>query len=412
MNFSELYYLDQRRSEFIATVLACEEAGEGKFALELDCTCFYPEGGGQVGDRGVLEISDSTEVKILDTFFRDSTIIHLADKSIAIGKQVRGIVDFERRFDLMQQHSGEHIVSGLVFQRYGYNNVGFHLTDQYMSFDFDGPLNASQLAEIERQANVVIQQNVPVEIIYPTSEELRHLKYRSKKILQSPVRIVRIQDADTCACCGTHVSLTGEIGLLVFERWEKYKSGIRIFASCGQRAVRYVQEQREILQQAAAKFSTHYSQIPEAIERQKGEVRSIVEVKKRLVQQVIDDHLAEIQRMEQIRNLSLVGTTAERMYFSHEVWITDLLSSSEAGSAALALAQYLPRFAMVMIPESTEVFYFALAAQDINLRAKLPQLRDQINLKGGGSEQLVTGKVMGDSDKIIAKIEEILLEEC
>ncbi len=410
MDFSELYYLEPMRSEFTAQVLSCEPYKDSSYAVTLSRTCFYPEGGGQVGDRGVLN-SDELRVEVLDTRYRGEDIIHIVDQPLPVNSEVEGKIDFARRFDLMQQHSGEHIVSGLVHSQYGYHNVGFHLTDKYMTFDFDGPLDIEQLLELERRANQRVQQNIPIEILYPTTEELANIHYRSKKPLSAPIRIVHIADTDTCACCGTHVANTGEVGMIVFENWEKYKSGIRLYASCGQRALNYVQEQRHILKTTAENFSTHYSKLPQILAKQANEFTAVDEARKALAERVIEDHLTEIQRLEQIRNLSLVGSTQSRMYFSHEIWITDLLNAVEMRRAATLLADYLPRFAMVMSPQAPDEYQFVLSARQLPLRTLLKDLQQKINIKGGGSDHLITGKVSGDSDRIVAAIEETLLME-
>ena len=174
----------------------------------LDRTAFYPEGGGQPGDQGVLD-----RINVLDTHEKGETVVHLTDAPIPAGTRVTGGVNWSLRHLHMQEHTGEHILSGLLHRFYGATNVGFHMGAACVTLDVDRPLTPEQVAVCERLANAAIWENVPVEISYPDEETLAHMEYRSKKALSGRVRIVTIPGYDVCACCGTHVARTGEIGL-------------------------------------------------------------------------------------------------------------------------------------------------------------------------------------------------------
>ena len=202
----KLYYEDVYQKEFTAEVLECRETDRG-YEVVLDQTAFYPEGGGQPCDLGTLN-----GISVVDVQEKGSEIVHYTEKPLETGSKVTGKIDWARRFDLMQQHSGEHIVSGLVHEAYGYDNVGFHMSSDVITVDFSGVLTETQLAEIEAETNQKIWENTPVEIFYPPKEELEKLSYRSKKELTGQVRLVRFPGSDLCACCGTHVTHTGEIG--------------------------------------------------------------------------------------------------------------------------------------------------------------------------------------------------------
>ena len=203
MTTEKLYESDAYLRRFTATVLTCEPVNGG-FAVTLDRSAFYPEGGGQPGDGGTLG-----GVRVTDTRIADGAVTHFCDGPLPVGAAVVGEIDWEARFDRMQQHSGEHIVSGLICAAAHCSNVGFHMGAETVVIDFDAPVTEAALEEIEEQANRVIWENRPFLVTYPTPEELETLEYRSKKALSGAVRIVECPGADRCACCGTHVRSAG-----------------------------------------------------------------------------------------------------------------------------------------------------------------------------------------------------------
>ncbi len=245
----KLFYTDCHLKEFTAAVTGCVQAAKG-WEVTLSATAFYPEGGGQACDLGILN-----NVCVLDVQERGEEIIHLCDGPLAVGAQVTGKLDWERRFDLMQQHSGEHIVSGLINRRFGHHNVGFHVGAEAMEIDFDGPISQEALAEIEMQANRAVFENLPIRCWYPTEAELPGVFYRTKKALPWPVRIVQIPGYDSCACCGVHVKTTGEIGLIKIVSCIKFHQGVRIGLVCGGRAVKLMQAVFEQNRQVSQAFS-------------------------------------------------------------------------------------------------------------------------------------------------------------
>ena len=203
------------------------------FHIILDESAFYPEGGGQPSDTGYLN-----DVKVKEVHEKEGELLHYTDQPMEAGTEVQGRIDWARRFDLMQQHSGEHMVSGLIHEAYGYDNVGFHMGSDTITIDLNGPLDEAQLAEIERKTNQKIWEDTQIKIIYPTAEELEKSTNRSKKELTGQVRIVEFPGVDICACCGTHVTHTGEIGMVKLVQMIHYKGGERITMLCGARALR------------------------------------------------------------------------------------------------------------------------------------------------------------------------------
>ena len=253
MNTRKLYYEDPHMRQFSACVLACEE-GKGGYWVTLDATAFYPEGGGQACDLGTLG-----DAKVLDVQERGETVGHLCDRPLEVGAQVEGVLDWARRFDLMQQHSGEHIVSGIIHSMFGWHNVGFHVGGDRMEIDFDGPISWEQLKEVEDRANRAVWEDLPIRCWYPSQEELPNTFYRTKKQLPWPVRIVQIPGYDSCACCGVHVEHTGQIGLIKLVSCVKFHQGVRIELCCGGRALTMLQqifeENRKVSQLFSAKMA-------------------------------------------------------------------------------------------------------------------------------------------------------------
>ncbi len=226
----KLYYQNSFCREFTAEVMSCLKGKKG-WDIILDRTAFYPEGGGQPADHGILG-----GVRVTDVHENDGAVIHTCEGPLSPGEAVTGTLDWQRRFDHMQQHSGEHIVSGLIHQMFGYDNVGFHLGADSVVIDFSGPLTEQQLSAVELASNEKIWGDEPVELLWPDEKELESMTYRSKKALSGAVRIVRFPGADVCACCGTHVLRAGQVGLIKIISAQKFREGTRLELVCGKRA--------------------------------------------------------------------------------------------------------------------------------------------------------------------------------
>ena len=231
MDTVKLYYENAYTQDFTAVVQSCEAVKNG-FAVTLDRTAFYPEGGGQPADHGTLG-----EARVLDVHEKDGVVTHLCDQALSVGAEVGGRIDWARRFDHMQQHSGEHIISGLLCSTFHCDNVGFHMGADVVTIDYNAPITWEQALEVERRANAYIWADHPIRIWYPSAEELAALPYRSKKELTGAVRITEFPGADRCACCGTHVSSSGQVGLLKLLSCQKFRDGVRLELLCGQRAL-------------------------------------------------------------------------------------------------------------------------------------------------------------------------------
>lgn len=277
LEFDELYYADTYQTRFSATVMTCEQVSDTEeiarslesdkelrrlWAVELDNTLFYPEGGGQPADRGRLGDSN-----VLDVRRVSGQIIHYCDRPLKTGVTVEGEIDWERRFDFMQQHSAEHILSGLVKQRFGYENVGFHINETEMTFDLNGPLTDEQITDLENSANEAVWRNLPIEIQLREEDDQHLPDYRSKLELEGRLRLITVPGYDCCACCGTHLKFTGEIGLIRIINAETYKGGVRLTALCGRRALRDSQNRWRQSKDIGALLSTPSTDLLNAVRR-------------------------------------------------------------------------------------------------------------------------------------------------
>ncbi len=261
METRKLYYEDCHLSTFSAEVLSCAE-GKGGYDIILSATAFYPEGGGQAADTGTI-----SGVRVLHTREEGESVVHRCEAPLEVGAKVEGILDYEPRFYRMQQHSGEHIVSGIINRRYGYHNVGFHMGNGSITIDFDGVIPAADLPAIEAEANGAVWQNLPIRCWVPSQEELPNVFYRTKKALPWPVRIVQVPLFDSCACCGVHVAATGEIGLIKLLAAIPFKGGTRMEMACGKQAMDILNTVFDQNRQVSQAFSAKIFETGEAARR-------------------------------------------------------------------------------------------------------------------------------------------------
>ena len=266
MPTEKIYYVNQYQTEVEERVLSCE-ATTGGWQVTRDRTVFYPTGGGQPCDLGTLGTA-----QVLDVSSQGEEVAHLCDAPLPVGETVLCKIDWARRFSLMQQHSGEHIVSGIIHRRFGYDNVGFHMGSDMITIDYSGEITPQELKEIELAANEAIWANRKTEIFYPDARTLSSLPYRSKKELTGAVRIVRFPDLDTCACCGLHVAMTGEIGLVKLLSVTRFHAGSRMELLCGDRALRYLNAVYAQNREISALLSAKPLQTASAVKRQAEEL--------------------------------------------------------------------------------------------------------------------------------------------
>lgn len=265
----KLYYKDAYTREFTGKILSIEKDDSDIFSIVLDRTAFFPESGGQSGDTGVL-----ADGKVIDTLIENEVISHRVQfpENLPIpniGDVVDGSIDWDFRFDKMQQHTGEHIFSGMVKKHFGYENVGFHLSKNTVSMDYNGPLSDKDIEVLETETNVAIFKNLPVRAYFPDPSELSSIDYRAKLDASEmgQVRIVDIQDTDICACCAPHVNYTGEVGILKVISSTNYKGGIRLFILCGMRALLDYRSGMNVLSTLSQKMSLPAAELPKALDK-------------------------------------------------------------------------------------------------------------------------------------------------
>ncbi len=276
----KLYENDSYIKDFTATVLSCEEK-DGAYFIVLDKTAFFPEGGGQDADKG--KIGDSP---VLDVQIRNEIIYHKVAKSFDENEIVACSIDWETRFSRMQNHTGEHIVSGVIHSLFGYNNVGFHMNDSLVTFDVDGPLTDDDIKTVELKANQAIYDNKNIKAIYPTADELDNYDYRSKLDITEGVRLIEIEDYDLCACCAPHIAKTGEIGIIKIIGFIPYKKGTRIEMLCGLLAFNDYSNLHTTNKSVMNMLSAKRFEIAESVERIQNELTSAKAENKKLLSEL------------------------------------------------------------------------------------------------------------------------------
>ena len=364
METGRLYYENVYIKEFDAKVLKCRE-GENGYEIILDESAFYPEGGGQPCDIGSLG-----EAEVKDVQEKDGELIHYVDKALKEGSQVHGQINWERRFDLMQQHSGEHMVSGLVHEKYGYNNVGFHMGSDVITIDFSGVLNEEQL------------QETPVQITYPSESELENIPYRSKKELTGQVRIVEFPETDICACCGTHVAHTGEIGAVKFLSVVKFRQGVRVEMISGKRVIDYFSKIAKENSKVSVLLSAKPQETSKAVER-------LQEENFRLKGKIFDME-AEIFKAE-----------AEKWAGAGSVLIFKKnMESDSVRKLTDAVMQTCCGCCAVFSDNGDGTYKYAMGEKDGNLREFTKEMNQVLNGRGGGKPFFVQGSVSSSEEEI------------
>lgn len=381
----KLYDTDSHLTRCEATVLGCEfDTARNAYAVILDQTVFFPEGGGQFADLGyITEQEDSAAV--LDVQISEDLIMHYIDKPLTVGTKVTCEIDFARRFDFMQQHSAEHILSGLVYRNLGYHNVGFHLGLTETTLDFDGPLTSEQLIWLEEEANKAVWQNIAFEITFPDSDTLATLDYRSKKELSGEVRIVTLPGYDMCACCAPHVHHTGEIGLVKIIGAMAHRGGMRLTILCGNRALQDYQTKQTSVEQISALLSAKQPEVAAAVVRTKED------------QQALIYRINDLQKMvleAELRSLPAPDTTEDVFLFQKE------LDTKAIRNAVNDLCIRYTGYCGIFVGTDETGYSFVLGSATKDCRKAAALLREAFCAKGGGSEKMVQGSVRA-TEKLI-----------
>ena len=383
METEKLYYADPFLKEFTATVLDCQ-AGKNGYTVTLDRTAFYPEGGGQPADHGMLD-----GAAVTDVHEKNGVIFHNVDRAVEIGKTVSGSIDWARRFDHMQQHSGEHICSGLICGRYGCDNVGFHMGTDIVTIDFNADIPWEELLEIEGQANRYIQEDHPIDIQFHRGAELDAIDYRSKKPLEGDVRIVAFPGADCCACCGTHVLRSGQVGLVKFLSVQKFREGVRIELLCGQRALDYLSRTWEQAKIIGQHLSVKPVDAAAAVERLEGELSALK------------------MRCAGLEEAVFAGIAAEQAGKGNVLLFQPPMKPDSVRKLADAVSKACGGLAAVFAGEGSHYAYALGRADGQDISAAVKALNGALHGRGGGRNGFAQGSVEAVQSAIEAFFKEV-----
>ena len=363
--------------DFDATVIDCFPLGK-QFALELDRTAFFPEGGGQIADEGEINSIKVNDVKIVD-----GKILHLLEKAIPTGTVIHGSIDPALRFKRMQNHSGEHIVSGLLHSTYGIENVGFHMSRNEMTIDTSAPLTEEMIESIERAANRAVFENRAIKTYYPSKDELSALEYRSKTELSGEVRIVEIDGIDKCACCAPHVRFTGEIGVIHIKSFIKYKKGTRLTLACGSDALDYYISLSKTATLMSRELSAPTEELFSALKAKEDQLSRALGALSEAKEKLLDMRLASIEPTEQSICVFEDGCDAGllRKLVNKGVSLTSgvfaAFSKKEDGS-----------------------YLYVIGAKEGELSPLAKDISQALGGRGGGKGTMITGFVESDEEKI------------
>lgn len=377
----KLYYKDAYIKEFCASVMSVTAEGD-RFAVVLDKTAFFPEEGGQSSDKGYID-----GAAVLDVYERDGTVYHFCDRALECGHTVSCVLDFDMRFEKMQMHTAEHILCGIIHSKYGYDNVGFHLSDEEVVFDINAVLTAEEIDEVRAAANTAVYENRAVTAFFPKRDELESMDYRSKLDLTENVRIVNIDGYDSCACCAPHVSRTGEIGAISILNFEKHRGGTRIYMLAGRRAECDCAERISTVKRISALTSEPQSTVADAVEA----LISELEETKRML---------KIARMREIKLLA-DGVEETR---GNAVVLLDGFSPAEL----IAFSnEALPRVGGMLVALSgcDGNFKYVVSSDSVDLRQAAGEFNSALCGRGGGARM-----VQGSFSSTLAEIEKYFMK--
>ena len=365
----KLYDADSHLYEFTAKVLSCERIENG-YAVILDRTAFFPEGGGQLSDTGKIGGADVCDVQINDD------IIHYTSAPLEVGRAYPCALDRGKRFRRMQNHSGEHILSGIVHKMFGYDNVGFHMGSEDITVDYNGVLTPEQISEVERLCNVAVTENVKITAVYPDPEELSNIEYRSKLELTENVRIVTIEGYDVCACCAPHVSRTGEIGIIKLLDSEKNKGGVRIHMLCGFDALDDYNARYHMMAETARSLSIKQNDLGNAVARMEKEISDLKFKMYGLRRELIDRKTAELPESD-----------GNICFFEEDLNRNDMREIMNRGMEKCG------GLCTVFCGSDIAGYTFVAGSKTVNMTEIAATLREKFGAKGGGSPEMIQGSV-------------------
>lgn len=390
----KLYYKDTHQIDFTATVLSCKAAETADMILvELDQTAFFPEEGGQKPDAGFIE-----DFPVLDVQIRGDVIVHAlpldAWDICQVGSTIHGEVDWNQRFDFMQQHTGEHIISGLVHSYYGFDNVGFHLGYEEVTMDFNGMLTLGQLRDIEKMANQAIYQNLPVIASFPNRQDLAEMTYRSKLDLIDNVRIVRIPGIDVCACCAPHVDSTGQIGIIKIIDVQSHRGGVRINILCGKRALQDYNKRLDCVTDVSVLLSAKPLEIGAATKRLKDETLAKQERINSLQASLLNQKIDFLEK-----------TYKDKERPNHIFLFESALDAKAVRDAINKLMPLYEGYCGIFVGNDETGYTFVIGSANLDCRELTTALKEKWAAKGGGAPQMVQGNLTASHSDVLLYLE-------
>ncbi|MBQ6892841.1 MAG: alanyl-tRNA editing protein, partial [Clostridia bacterium] len=363
----KLFYKDSFIKEFEATVLECRGNGN-RFEIRLDKTAFFPEGGGQGGDSGMIG-----NAEVFDTHEKDGEIWHYTKMPLDVGLSTKCDIDFEKRFSRMQCHSGEHIVSGIIHSLFGFDNVGFHLGDSDVTIDINGVLSEEDIRRVERHANEAVAKDFEINIFFPTKEEAAKINYRSKLEIEENLRLVEFPDYDICACCAPHVKRSGQIGVIKLLDFANYKGGVRIHMLCGMRALKDYQDRYHSVLMISNMLSAKQNEVADAVERLKSETEKLKHDTSAL-RRALADEMANTAK----------ETDGNLVFFAP---LLDANSLRTLVNAAVSKCGGI----CAAFSGSDGAYNFCMASKAVNLKEKSKEIGEALHGRGGGSPEMICG---------------------
>ena len=372
--------------EFTAEIKAIDTTEDGKSRIELDRTLFFPEEGGQTSDTGFIN-----GIRIDHVSIEDGTVWHETEgrADLRTGDEVKCSIDWEHRFSNMQNHTGEHILSGLLHRDWGSENVGFHLSDNIVTLDTSRTLDEADIDELERKANEAVYMDIPVQCRYFSPDEAADIEYRSKKEFDEDIRIVTIPGVDVCACCAPHVARTGEIGIIRIIHAIKYKGGMRLTILSGRRAYEYTRAQHKTVERLSHMLSENPDTLPDAVMRLMKEIEGYKLEKKEAAGRRLESAMKEA-----VASGSGIIFTGDTDNVIQRRTVNDLAESMNGVCAVFA-------------GDDQKGYRYIIAYPGGDARDAAKLLKDRFSAKGGGSEEMVQGSINGSESEIRKALNEL-----
>lgn len=369
----ELYYKNAYLKEFDTIVRECEEIN-GKIRVVLEETAFYPEGGGQNADTGFIN-----DIKVIDVEEKENKIYHIVESKIEVGQKVHCKLNYEQRFKNMQMHTGEHIVSGIVYQLHNGKNVGFHMGEKSVTIDFDVLLTKKDIKEVEKRANEAIYENLDVEVEIFNQEEIKKIDYRSKKELSGDIRIVTVPGYDKCACCGVHVQKTGEIGAIKIISVEKYKSGSRIVMLTGFEVIKDYDQKYNCVNDISTLFSVKHEDVYNTVEKMKEELNKLKKEFSEVQEKIIEN---KIQEKKEEKRIIIIE------------------ENLPIGAARNVVMKTKLDKTIAIFSRENDMYKYIIHSREENTKELSQKINAIYNGRGGGNINLAQGQLLTDNIRV------------